>query len=111
MGETNWSERQEALKSITGFIISYWEVLLEAGKLDGYIDCLLEKLEDGSVKVVHCALACLKRLQGSVPGALGHCSPIQLVIISALHGSASSSNRYSFILIKKKLSSSLYVYI
>lgn len=48
---SSWTDRQDALKAITGLLETYWEILLEAGKLDGCVDCLLERLEDGSVKV------------------------------------------------------------
>ena len=93
-GSSSWSERQEALKTITGMIINYWEVMLDAGKLVACVDCLLERLEDGSVKVVHCALACLLRVYEESPGSLSHSPAIQLVVISAFHLASSSSNRY-----------------
>ena len=90
---THWTERQETLKSITELVIVHWKVMLEALRLDLCVDCLLERLEDGSVKVVTCALACLMRIHDEAPGALGHSPALQLVVISALHNTASASNK------------------
>ena len=90
---THWTERQETLKSITELVVVHWKVMLEALRLDLCVDCLLERLEDGSVKVVICALACLQRIHDEAPGALGHSPALQLVVVSALHGTASASNK------------------
>ena len=89
-------ERQDAIKSLTSLIISHWQVMLDAGKLGIYLDCLLERLEDGSVKVVHCTLTCLQRIQDDAPGALSPSPALQIVVTSALHVAASSSNRSAF---------------
>lgn len=90
---THWTERQESLKNITALVIAHWKVILDAGRLDPCVDCLLERLEDGSLKVVTCALACVQRLSDEAPGALGHSSARQLVVISSLHNTASASNK------------------
>jgi hypothetical protein len=90
---THWTERQETLKSITELVIVHWKVMLEALRLDLCVDCLLERLEDGSVKVVTCALACLMKIHDEAPSALGHSPALQLVVVSALHNTASVSNK------------------
>lgn len=90
---THWTERQETLKSITELVIVHWKVMLEALRLDLCVDCLLERLEDGSVKVVTCALACLMKVHEEAPSALGHSPALQLVVVSALHNTASASNK------------------
>ena len=86
-------ERQDAIKSLSSIIITHWQVMLDAGKLGVYLDCLLERLEDGSVKVVQCTLICLQRIQEDAPGALSHSPALQIVVTSALHVAAASSNR------------------
>lgn len=91
---SNWTERQEAIKSLSSLLIVHWQVMLDAGKLDACLDSLLERLEDGSIKVVHCTLACLQRILEGAPGALNHSPTLQTVVTSALHVAASSSNRF-----------------
>ena len=56
-------ERQDAIKSLSSILITHWQVMLDAGKLGVYLDCLLERLEDGSVKVAQCTLICLQRIK------------------------------------------------
>ena len=88
-------ERQDAIKSLSSILITHWQVMLDAGKLGVYLDCLLERLEDGSVKVAQCTLICLQRIQEDAPGALSHSPALQIVVTSALHVAASSSNRWA----------------
>ena len=51
IGSSSWSIRQQAVTHITECILAYPEVLKDAGKLESCVDRLIERLEDGSVKV------------------------------------------------------------
>ncbi len=51
LSSKNWLERNEAITLLTNAIISNTEILTTARKLEQLVDCILEKLEDGSIKV------------------------------------------------------------
>ena len=90
---THWTERQESIKSITTLVNVHWKTLIDESKMAPVIESLLERLEDGSVKVAVCALACLQSIHESTPKALGHSTATQLAVITSLHSAASASNR------------------
>ena len=48
---TEWTTRIESLSTLTGTIINHVDTLKASGKLDSCLDLILEKFEDGSVKV------------------------------------------------------------
>ena len=90
---THWTERQESMKSITTLVNVHWKTLIDESKMAPVVESLLERLEDGSVKVAVCALACLQSIHESTPKALGHSTATQLAVITSLHSAASASNR------------------
>ena len=90
---THWTERQESIKSITTLVNVHWKTLIDESKMAPVVESLLERLEDGSVKVAVCALACLQSIHESTPKALGHSTATQLAVITSLHSAASASNR------------------
>jgi hypothetical protein len=47
----NWLERNNALNQLTQIIVEYADVLQKSGRLDRLVENILERLEDGSVKV------------------------------------------------------------
>jgi hypothetical protein len=90
---THWTERQESIKSITTLVNVHWKALIDEGKMAPVVESVLERLEDGSVKVAVCALTCLQSIHESTPKALGHSTATQLAVITSLHNAASASNR------------------
>ena len=90
---THWTERQESIKSITTLVNVHWKTLIDESKMASVIESLLERLEDGSVKVAVCALACLQSIHECTPKALCHSTATQLAVITSLHSAASASNR------------------
>lgn len=95
---THWTERQESIKSITTLVNVHWKALIDEGKMAPVVESVLERLEDGSVKVAVCALTCLKSIHESTPKALGHSTATQLAVITSLHNAASASNRLVIIM-------------
>ena len=86
----NWIDRRSALNQLTEIITNHHTVLKNANKLDNIIDRILEKLEDGSVKIQLCTLECLQIIHEKVPTIL---PSIQLIIVPTLLSVASSSNK------------------
>jgi hypothetical protein len=56
LSTTNASERIESLNAVTDIIVSYATTLKSAGKFESCLDCVIEKLEDSSIKVINVAL-------------------------------------------------------
>jgi hypothetical protein len=52
LSNKNWLERNEAITLLVDAIISNSGVLLSAGKLESMIEQIIEKFEDGSIKVI-----------------------------------------------------------
>jgi hypothetical protein len=50
-GSSSWSARRDALVQLTDLVVLRWSALRAAGRLEGCVDRLLERLDDGSVKV------------------------------------------------------------
>lgn len=88
----NWLERTEALSHIADSILERSAILTTAGKLEGLIDAMLEKFEDGSIKVCIHALTCLSKIHGNLPELL---PPMYSTVVPAVLTAASSANRYS----------------
>ena len=89
-GNPNWIERREALSAITDLVTKYATVLRDASKLDACVERLLERLDDGSVKVQQHTLGCLQRLHKESPTIL---PSMQLFVVPAFLSAASSSNK------------------
>ena len=85
-----WSERRNALQHLTDMVINHSSVLRHAGKLDGVMDRILERLEDGSVKVQLFAIDCLQKIHQEVPLVL---PSIQIIALPVLLNAASFSNK------------------
>ena len=90
LSSNQWTDRRDALTKVTDIVIKYVTVLRDASKLNHCLDRILDKLDDGSIKVVLHSLSCIHRLHVEVPTLL--CS-IQNVVQPALLSVASSSNR------------------
>ena len=86
----NWIDRRSALNQLTEIVTNHHTILKNANKLDNIVDRILEKLEDGSVKIQLCTLECLQIIHEKVPTIL---PSIQLIIIPTLMSVASSSNK------------------
>jgi len=86
----NWIERREALSAITDLVIKYASVLRDATKLDACVEKLLERLDDGSIKVQQHSLGCLQRVHKESPSIL---PSMQLFVVPAFLNAASSSNK------------------
>lgn len=48
---SSWADRKTAIDKVTDLLIRHYDVLRDANKLSACVDCLLNRLEDGSVKV------------------------------------------------------------
>ena len=49
---SSWTARKDALDRVTELVTKNYDVLRDASKLSACVDCLLARLEDGSVKVI-----------------------------------------------------------
>lgn len=87
---SNWIDRRNALTELTNVVINYPGVLRDSGKLDGCMDRILERLEDGSVKVQIHTLECLQKINQDVPKIL---PALQLIVLPALLNAASFANK------------------
>ena len=47
----SWIDRKSAISALTSLVLKHYTVLRDAGKINICLDALLERLEDGSVKV------------------------------------------------------------
>eukprot|EP01039_Chlorochromonas_danica_P001542 gene1542-1680_t len=56
-------ERKEVMTSLTSLIMKHASVLKDAGKLEASLDSLLDRLEEGSIKIVQHAMDCLEQIQ------------------------------------------------
>lgn len=48
---SSWTARKDAVDKVTDLILKHYDTLRDANKLSACVDCLLARLEDGSVKV------------------------------------------------------------
>ena len=103
----DWNARLDALTRITDAVTGNWEVLRNAGILDNCLDRLLERLEDGSLKVVQHALVCLQRVREEAPVAINSSQAAQVALIPALVGASASTNRQISVFASSQLSSHL----
>jgi hypothetical protein len=87
---SNWMDRRNALTELTNVVINYTGVLRDCGKLDGCMDRILERLEDGSVKVQIHTLECLQKINQDLPTIL---PSLQLIVLPALLNAASFANK------------------
>lgn len=90
LDSSNWIERREAVTQITDLVGKHATVLRDASKLDSCIEKILERLDDGSVKVQLHTLSCLQRLHKDSSTIL---PSMQVVVIPGLLNAASSSNK------------------
>ena len=86
----NWIERREALTQLTELVIKHTTVLRDASRLDGCVERLLEKLEDGSVKIQLHTIALVERVHKEAPIIL---PSMQMLVVSSFLNAASSSNK------------------
>ena len=62
----DWIERRDILSVLTDIVLAHEWLLVSCGKLEPCIDRILEKLEDGNVKVALHVVSCLDRLCSEV---------------------------------------------
>lgn len=89
---SSWVERRDCLTTLTDCCVKHHSTLRDAGKIDSLVERVLERLEDGSVKVQSHAIVCLERLYREATGVLLIPS-LQLLLVPALLAAASSANR------------------
>jgi hypothetical protein len=87
--QNNWLDRVDSLTSLTDAVIQFTDMLKGTGKLAKVLDCIVERLEDGSVKCALHTLQCLQKIFNEKPALL--CE--NKLTVGALMASASSSNR------------------
>ena len=61
--------------------------------MESCVDRLLERLEDGSIKVVQHALASLERLQAALPTVFTHSPATSVALVAALLGASASAQK------------------
>eukprot|EP01034_Spumella_vulgaris_P022814 gene22813-28984_t len=86
-----WTERRDALTRLTEVVVKHASVLKGATKMGACLDAIVERLEDGNVKVITHVLSCIERISVEEPSVL-HANLLQ-VVAPALLNSASSANR------------------
>lgn len=91
LSSKNWSERNDAISHVTDAIIERSSVLSKAGKLEGLVEAILEKFEDGSVKVCIHALQSLAKVHRRLPEIL---PSIYSTVVPAFLTASSSANRF-----------------
>jgi len=69
----SWTDRRDNMSRLTDVILQHHKVLQDANKLSSCIDSLLDRLEDGSVKVIF--LPCLLSLPYSCFSSLSSVFP------------------------------------
>lgn len=87
----SWTERRDAMTKLTTLMIKHSTVLRQAGKLNNCLDHILERLEDGNVKVNIHTLECLERIHAEDPSILQQ--NLLPIVAPAMLNSASSSNK------------------
>ena len=90
LSKNSWSDRVDALSSITDAVLQHDDILKGAGKLDSLLDKMVECLQDGSIKVSLQCISCIQRIQETNPRLLQNNQPITL---PALINAASSTNK------------------
>lgn len=84
-------ERKSAMSALTDILCKHYPILRDAGKLESSLDSLLDRLEDGSIKVVQHAMDCLEQLQSRDAMILQQSGPH--IISPKLLGAVASSNK------------------
>ena len=90
---SSWSTRCEALGKITLCVLTYPEVLRDAGRLETCIDRLLERLEDGSIKVVQRALDSVRLIYDTLPTVFTASQASSVALLGALLAASASANK------------------
>ena len=90
LSSKNWLERNEAISHITDAVLENSGILATAGKLEGILDAVLEKFEDGSVKVCIHAITCMAKVNNALPEVL---PSMYSTVVPAFLLAASSANR------------------
>jgi len=62
LSNKNWQERRDAVTHLTDHVLQHYDVLDSAGKVTHCVERIIEIFEDGSVKVVQHAIACIKKI-------------------------------------------------
>jgi hypothetical protein len=93
-GSSNWAARSDAVGKITLCVLTHPDVLRDAGRMESCVDRILERLEDGSIKVVQRALASVQQIQLTLPTVFTASPASTVALIGALLGASSSSNKH-----------------
>jgi len=88
---SSWTARKDAVDRVTELVIKHYDILRDANKLSGCVDCLLNRLEDGSVKVHMHVIGCLEKINEEEPLVLQH--NLLQIVVPAVLGSAASTNK------------------
>lgn len=83
--------KKDAMSAFTDLIAKHHTVLRDAGKLDASLDSLLDRLEDGSIKIIQHAMDCCERLQQTDAVILQSGGP--QIVSPKLLGAVGSSNK------------------
>jgi hypothetical protein len=86
------NEKKDALSFMGNLILKHYETLRDVGKLEISLDTILDKLTDGSIKIVQHAMDLFEQIATSDKAILESCNILQFIIPKLL-GSVSSSNR------------------
>ena len=85
-----WEERKEGVSQMTDLVIKHMTVLRDASRLDGIMDGILDRLDDGSVKVQLHTLQALTRIHNDSSTIFPN---MQQSVLYAILNSACSGNR------------------
>lgn len=90
LSSKNWQERRDALTTLSDSMVQNEALFTAANKMEKCMDAILEKFDDGSVKVSTHAVSCARRLQNGFPQLL----PGMLTTsLPSVLGAASSANK------------------
>eukprot|EP00602_Paraphysomonas_sp_CaronLab_P002010 CAMPEP_0185022652 /NCGR_PEP_ID=MMETSP1103-20130426/5358_1 /TAXON_ID=36769 /ORGANISM="Paraphysomonas bandaiensis, Strain Caron Lab Isolate" /LENGTH=1419 /DNA_ID=CAMNT_0027554823 /DNA_START=78 /DNA_END=4334 /DNA_ORIENTATION=+ len=90
LSSKNWSERRDSLTTLCDSMLLNYELFAKAGKLQECMESMLERFDDGSVKVVLHAVSCVSRAHAQYPNIL---STMLLTSLPAVLNVESSANK------------------
>jgi hypothetical protein len=88
----NWNEKKDALTFMTDLILKHSSILKDVGKLESSLDCVLDRLADGSLKIISHTMDCFEKILSTNENIILQCNILQFVL-PKLFNVVISSNR------------------
>lgn len=85
------NEKKDALSFVCNLILKHHSVLRDVGKLEASLDSILDRFEEGSIKIVLHALELFETILQQEDSILHQCNILQLIAPKLLHAVASTN--------------------